>query len=257
MQYPVWHGLKWIEIVNFQIPTYSLLFLVAVLFGSFSFYFFVKKENAPSDQIANLAAFTILCGLVFSRLAHVFLYDWEYFQHHLIEIPQIWKGGLSSHGGGFGLIFGVVVYTRFWGELWYWWIFDRMAIFIPIVGGFIRLGNFANSELYGKISECSYCIIYANGGALPRYPVQLMEAIAYFALGFILFVLYFNNWKIKQFGFYSGAMLIGLNISRITLEEFKASEIIYFSLNKGQLFSIPFLILGCLLVIAAHKKYLN
>ena len=257
MQYPVWHGLKWIEIAGFQIPTYSLLFTTAVLFGSFSIYFFAKKEGAPTNKIASLLTFTVLSGLIFSRLVHVFFYDWSYFQNHLIEIPQIWKGGLASHGGTIGFIVGVVLYTRFWGNLWYWWVFDRMAIGIPIGGAIIRLGNFANSELYGKLSDCSYCIIFANAGVLPRYPIQLMEAGAYFTLGLIFFILYFSNWKTKQFGFYTGALLIGMSSLRIILENFKASEIVYFGMNTGQLLSIPFLVLGLIVIFAAHKKYLN
>lgn len=257
MEYPIWHGLKWFTCAGIEIPTYSLLFALSIIFGSCSIYFYAQREHAPRDKIASLLSFTVFSGLLFSRLAHVFFYDWAYFQNHLLEIAQIWKGGLSSHGGIFGFIIGVLFYSKYWGNIWYWWVFDRMALGIPIASAIIRLGNFANSELYGKVSSCSYCVIFENVGVLPRYPVQLMEALAYFSLGLILQILYFSKWKIQNFGMYSGIMLSGMSILRIILENYKESETIYAGWNTAQLISVPFLILGCILLFASHKKYLN
>lgn len=257
MMYPVWHGFKWIDIGIAQIPTYSLLLVIALLYGSFTITYFAHRENAPTDKLSNLLAFSIVFALLFARLGHVFFYDLAYFKTHLWEIPQVWKGGLASHGAAIGFILAVVIYTRIWGNLWYWWVFDRMSIAIPFGAAIIRLGNFANSELYGKVSSCSFCIVFENAGALPRYPVQLMESAAYILLGSIFYTLYFKSWRIKNMGMYTGLMLVSINILRISLEFFKASDIIYFGLNTSQLLSIPFLVLGLVILIASKKGYLN
>ncbi|MEX0811117.1 MAG: prolipoprotein diacylglyceryl transferase [Chitinophagales bacterium] len=246
-----------IDLGFFQIPVYSLLLAIALLYGSFALYFFAYRENAPTDKMSGLLICSIVSSLVFARFAHVFLYDWNYFKTNLWEIPMVWEGGLASHGAAIGFIFGVVFHTRFWGNIWYWWIFDRMAIAIPFGAAIIRLGNFANSELYGKISNCAFCIVFENAGSLPRYPVQLMEAAAYLLLGLILYTLYFKKWKITHLGIYTGLMLTSINILRIALEFFKASDSVFWGLNTSQLLSIPFLFLGLLLMFAGYGKRLN
>lgn len=256
-RFPTWQGMQFFEIGELTIPTYSFLIGLAVIYASVSLYFIAAKEKAPRNRLPGLIGFTIFSGLLFARLFHVIFYDWDYYQSNLWEIPQIWKGGLASHGGALGFVLGIVIHTRFWGNIWYWWLFDRIAIIIPFAAALIRLGNFANSEIYGKISNCSFCLVFQQVDPFPRYPVQLMEAGAYFLTGIILWRLYLKKWKWTNFGYYTALMLIGINLPRFFIEFLKASPEIVLGLNTGQLFSFSFVLIGFFILLAAWRKWLN
>ena len=139
------------------------------------------------------------------------------------------------------------------------WIFDRIVIPISIGGMFVRIGNFFNSEIVGNYTGNNFGIIFSNRGEIyPRHPAQLYEAIGYLILFILLRYIYWNtNFKDKK-GFIFGLFLICLFSIRIVVEFVKESqggniETYLGILSTGQWLSIPFIILGFILMLRSKK----
>ena len=135
-----------------------------------------------------------------------------------------------------------------------------LCIPVALVSTFIRLGNFMNSEILGKYTDSPLGIVFARiGDTMPRYPAQLFEAFAYFVIFIILTLAYFYVKK-RGPGFILGLLFILIFSARFIIEPFKVEQADYttgIALNVGQLLSIPFIILGIILIIYSRHKRLN
>lgn len=221
--------------------------------------------NAMSYFLADrLCWFVILGTLIGARLGAVFFYDWGYFKEHPVEIFQVWKGGLASHGGVLGIflaLFLYLLYVKKWvPALSYLRLLDCVAIPAALASCFIRLGNFMNQEILGSPSSLPWAIVFGNpidgSPPLSRHPVQLYEALAYLATFIFLYVL----WKKRGFslspGAYAGYLFICVFASRFFLEFWKEkldAVMDQSTLQMGQILSIPFILLGIILVFREKK----
>jgi len=141
------------------------------------------------------------------------------------------------------------------------YILDRMAIVSALGAAFVRLGNFFNSEIYGKPTGSNMGVIFKSSDAemLPRHPTQLYEALCYLILFIVLWKFYWNSNKKQKTGFLFGLFMIGLWSSRFFIEFFKEAQIdgredwVLNSLNTGQVLSIPLILIGCWLVLRRTK----
>lgn len=212
-----------------------------------------------------LVWFTVLGTLIGARLGQVFFYDWTLFYNHPSEIFKVWKGGLASHGGVIGVATGIYLYLlsiRKWvPHLSFLRLLDMMAIPSALAACFIRLGNFMNQEIMGTPSTLPWAIIFGNApdGSLPipRHPVQLYEALAYL----LTFVILYRLWKTKgeqlRSGVIVGLLFILIFSSRFILEFWKMQQVSIIDssfLQMGQILSIPFILIGFLLV-SRQKKF--
>ncbi len=204
-----------------------------------------------------LCWFVVTGTIVGARLGLVFFYDWDYFREHPLEIFQVWRGGLASHGGFLGVIISLYLYLKYihqWvPQLTFLRLLDYMAAPTVFVGGFIRLGNFMNQEILGTPTNLPWGVIFgqpADGSLpIPRHPIQLYEAALYLMSALVLWLL----WR-KRLDYYPGA-LIGLGFlfgfgGRFILEFWKANQdsVLKSSfLQMGQILSIPFIVVGFLL----------
>ena len=170
--------------------------------------------------------------------------------------------GLSSHGATVGIIISIFIYKIRYKYDSVLWIFDRLVIAVAIGGMFVRIGNFFNSEIVGKFTNSGFGVVFLNrGDSLPRHPAQLYEAFGYLIL-FILLVLIYNKSKLSmKKGFIFGFFLITLFTIRFVVEYVKESqggiEKTLGIISTGQWLSIPFIIIGILLMINSFiiKKY--
>lgn len=257
--------------MNLEIRYYSLMFLVAFSLGFYLMKSIFANENRPKEMLDPLLVYVAVATLVGARLGHVFFYDWDYFQHHVSEIilpfrfsPEfkiIGFSGLASHGAAVGIIVAILLFHRKYPDFSLSWLFDRVVIPITIGGMFVRLGNFINSEINGKIVNADFPlgVKFLQGGdfsakeallrtgqsdvkaafdsiannpefgailqSIPfRHPVQLYEAGAYFFLFWILYFLYWKTNKKEQPYFIFGVFLIALWSIRFVAEFFKESQ---------------------------------
>jgi phosphatidylglycerol:prolipoprotein diacylglycerol transferase len=218
--------------------------------------------------------------LVGMRFGEVFFYSWDYYQNHLIEIflpikesandtllgfIKGWKftgyQGFASHGAAIVIPIALYFYAKKHLNKPWLFILDRLGIMVALAGLFIRLGNFFNSEIYGKETDSIFGVIFKGAGeTVPRHPTQLYEAFSYLALFFVLWHFYWKTAKKQQTGFLFGLFLTVLWTLRFGLEFLKEAQVdgredwVFNSLNTGQVLSIPLVLIGLWLMFRKTKK---
>ena len=254
---------------SFGVHYYSLMFVIAFLLGLRILKKMYEKEKVSTETLENLLFYVVISTLLGARLGHVFFYDWAYYQNHLLEIllpiastadggySFVGFRGLASHGAAIGILLGVIVYQRTYPYKPLLWILDRMIIPLTLGAGFVRIGNFFNSEIVGNYTGNNFGVVFVNRGEiLPRHPAQLYEAIAYILLFFFLRYLYQKGIK-RQDGFILGVFMAVLFSIRFMVEFVKESqggfETALPALSTGQWLSIPLIIAGLILMFATKK----
>ncbi|WP_312993763.1 prolipoprotein diacylglyceryl transferase [Chryseobacterium flavum] len=249
------------EIVNiFGLPVkyYGLLFLTGLVLCFNILKGIYKKENLSVQAYEALFSYALIGILAGARLGHCLFYDFDYYSQHPVEIfLPIQKGpdgsyyfsgfaGLASHGGGIGLLIMLLLYARKF-SISFMTILDAIAIVLPLGGTFIRLANLMNSEIIGTPSTLPWAFIFHQVDEVPRHPAQLYEAISYFIIFVVVFLVYKKNIFNIGKGFYFGISILLIFIMRILIEFIKEDQVGFehgMSFNMGQLLSIPFVLLG-------------
>ena len=206
--------------------------------------------------------YIILSTIIGARLGHIIFYENIMdFIHSPLSIIKVWEGGLASHGGIIAIIFSSYLFIKKYKPMSYLQFLDLLSIPTMLVCGSIRIGNFINQEILGATTINPLAIIFthpADGSVpTPRHPIQLYESMLYFCVFLTLFILWKRYFTIKLKGFYVGlALFISFSL-RFLLEFLKTPESIYdnfFSLNMGQILSIPLCFLGFLLIKSSLLK---
>ncbi len=219
---------------------YGLAFAIGFIAGYSIVARMFKHEGAPEKWLGILLMYLMAGTVVGARLGHVFFYEWGYYSQHPGDIFKIWEGGLASHGGTIALIIALFIFSWCVSKKPASWVFDKVVIPIAFVGGLIRLGNLMNSEIYGAYTDLPWGFVFLrNGETVPAHPTQIYEALCYF----------------------TGVFFIGIFLPRFLIEFVKnvqvSSEyglIERYGLNMGQMLSLPFILLGVILVIVALKR---
>jgi prolipoprotein diacylglyceryl transferase len=240
------------SIFGFELRWYSLLFLTGLMGG----YLIVKKIYAAEgkDVVAVEPLFTyIFIGTVVGmRLVHCLFYEPDYYLANPIEILRIDKGGYASHGGFTGVIIALILYTRKFKDIGFFWLADRVAIAAMFCAGCIRVGNFFNSEIYGHPTTMPWGVTFALQDSAVRHPTQLYEAFGYFAISAILYAVYRKADRAPKTGQLFGLVLTMGFAWRFFVEFFKEDQVPFEAgmvLNMGQLLSVPFILIGIFFVI--------
>lgn len=257
---------------NFGIHYYSLMFIIAFLLGFNIMKRMYLKENVPTERLETMLFYIVLSTLIGARLGHVIFYDWAYYQNHLLEIflpiEKTSNGysftgfrGLASHGAAVGILTGILIYQKKYKEKTLVWILDRLIIPTTLGAGFVRIGNFFNSEIVGKYTGNNFGVVFVNRGeTLPRHPAQLYEAICYFILFFILTQIYKSDLKNKN-GFLLGFFMFVLFSVRFLIEFIKESQGGFESIlplfSTGQWLSMPLILSGILVLYSSMKMSKN
>lgn len=245
-----------------QVRWYGLAFAIGFFLGYKIVERMFRHEGAPERWLGILLAYIIVATIVGARLGHVFFYDWDHYSRNPWEIPQIWKGGLASHGGTIAVIIALFLFSWFVAKKPASWPFDKVVIPIALVGALIRLGNLMNSEIYGVETTMPWGFVFLRDGQIvPKHPTQLYEAGCYFILFAILMWMYWKKNLEERPWLISGVFFIGIFLPRFIIEYVKEVQvekelhmIQEYGINMGQLLSIPFIILGILLVIIGLSR---
>jgi len=240
-----------LKIGPIQIHWYGLLFATGLLGAYYIAEWMFKKEGKDTKLLEPLFLYIIIGLIIGARLAHVLFYDFDYYISHPIEILEIWKGGLASHGGFLGVIIALYIFSKKY-NFSLSWLLSRGSIVAMLVATFIRIGNFFNSEIVGIKTNSSFGVIFDRVDSYPRHPVVLYEALSYFIIFLILLYLYkkMSYDKFTRLGF--GLVLVLGFGARVFLEQFKTTQsefASYLPLTMGQMLSIPFIIIGIILIL--------
>lgn len=237
---------------------YSLFFAGGFVLGYFMVLSWFKKEGKPIHAIDSLLVHLVVGCIVGARLGHVLFYDPAYYFSNPVEILLINKGGLASHGGFIGIAVAMALYCYRYREISFFWLTDRVAIPAIMVGGFIRLGNFFNSEIIGKPTDVSWAVIFEKVDMIPRHPAQLYEAFFYLSLSAFLYYLY-RRWDRRVLeGRFFGLVFVIAYSFRFFVETFKENQEPWeagMALNMGQILSLICIPWGLFLVTGMHHKF--
>jgi phosphatidylglycerol:prolipoprotein diacylglycerol transferase len=229
---------------------YGIMYVLGFASSYLLVLYQIKKKaiGITRDQIDDLYFYLILGLLIGSRLGYAIFYNLPFYLESPWEIFILWHGGMSFHGGAIGTFIAAYLVVRK-RRLQFFNVADLIIPTIPIGLGFGRIGNFINGELFGRVTESRWGMIFPDGGPLPRHASQLYEA---FLEGFILFVIL---WWYKDRKSYQGDVfalfLILYGIFRSFCELFREPDTqlgyLFGAVTMGQLLSLSMIALGFLL----------
>ncbi len=234
---------------------YGLLFAGAFFFGYLIMTRIFRHENLPIKLLDELSTYMVIATVIGARLGHVLFYEPAIFLNDPIEIFKIWNGGLASHGAAIGILASLWIFSKK-NKKTYYWTLDRIVIVVALAGFFIRIGNLMNSEIFGEPTTLPWAFVFTSSDLIPRHPTQIYEALSYLAL---FFVLYWYYWKTKgkpRPGLIFGTFLVILFTVRFLIEFLKEPQVDFentMALNMGQLLSIPFIIIGFIIIFGKQK----
>lgn len=204
----------------------------------------MKPEDL--DDFIVWAAIGVVLG---GRTGYVLFYDLPRYLANPLDIFAVWQGGMSFHGGMLGTILAMVLFARNRG-IRPWSLIDAVAAGVPVGLGLVRIANFINSELWGRVTDVPWAFVFPNGGPFPRHPSQLYEALLEGLLLFVLLrILTHSRLKLKTPRFVGGAFICGYGLSRIFVEFFREpdAQLGYLFggwLTMGMVLSLPMVIFG-------------
>jgi phosphatidylglycerol:prolipoprotein diacylglycerol transferase len=193
------------------------------------------------------------------RTGYVLFYNLPFFIAHPAEIFELWKGGMSFHGGFLGCVAAVMLFCR-QNNLPILSLGDITTAVGPI-GLFLgRLANFVNSELWGRPADPSlpWAMVFPNGGPLPRHPSQLYEAGLEGIVLFTILAIMIRCGALRRPGLILGSFIALYGCARITGELFREPDpqlgFLWRGLTMGMLLSVPMVIAGVIIVVLAWRR---
>ncbi|MGL5837973.1 MAG: prolipoprotein diacylglyceryl transferase [Sphingorhabdus sp.] len=240
---------------------YSLGYLFGILLGYWLLTRLIQKPGAPMSRVHadDMILYATLGIILGGRIGYILFYQPGMLATPL-EIFKLWEGGMSLHGGALGTIFAIWLMARRNG-LSFLRVCDYIACCIPFGLFLVRLANFANSELWGRVTDVRWGIIFPNGGDLPRHPSQLYEAGAEgLLMAAILWPLFFKTDARYKPGFLFGMAALIYGIARFSIEYFREPDahlhhvVEQTGLSMGQWLTLPMILLGIFLVATAAKR---
>ena len=160
----LWDFPNHIPIAGFELRFYSLMFIISFVLGQYGMQYVFKKENVNPKLMDSLVYWMVGATIIGARLGHVFFYDWGYYKNHLGEILMVWKGGLASHGAAISIVLAMIWWSQRIAKKHPIWTLDRIVIVVALAGGFIRMGNWFNSEIYGAPANSSVETVFVEAG---------------------------------------------------------------------------------------------
>lgn len=249
-----------VRIGPFAVRWYGMMYLLGFASSYFLVRYQIKKKGLKlgRDFVDSLYSYLIL-GLLFgARLGYVLFYDLSSYLKDPLEIFAVWHGGMSFHGGFIGSLLAGLLFCRK-ARVDFWQVADLVIATAPIGLGLGRLGNFINGELYGRVADVPWAMIFPGGGPAPRHPSQLYE---FFLEGVVLFTVL---WTLKDRGFRPGVlvslfiMLYGL--FRFFVEFFRQPDtqlgFVLGSLTMGQVLSGSMILAGAAIFYLRFKRDIN
>jgi phosphatidylglycerol:prolipoprotein diacylglycerol transferase len=192
------------------------------------------------------------------RIGYVLFYQSGWYLSHPLEILQVWRGGMSFHGGLVGVILALVLFAR-QNRLPLLEIADLAAAVAPLGLLLGRVANFINGELWGRPTDVPWAVVFPHAGPEPRHPSQLYEAVLEGLV--LLAVTQALAWRPRRpehAGRIGGAFLVGYSLARIVVELFREPDaqlgFLLGGLTMGQLLSLPMLAGGLYLLARAGRQ---
>jgi phosphatidylglycerol:prolipoprotein diacylglycerol transferase len=236
-----------VRIGPFAVRWYGMMYLI----GFVSSYLLVKYQitkkvvELDSEQVYSLYLYLIIGLVAGARLGYIFFYDVSLYLKHPLDIFAVWRGGMSFHGGLLGCIIAGILACRKY-RINFWQMSDLLIVTAPIGLGLGRIGNFINGELYGRVTDVPWGMVFPSGGPPARHPSQLYE---FFLEGVVLFtILWILKDKTLKAGILLSVFLLLYGVFRFSMEFFREPDpqlgFIIGPFSIGQLLSSIMIFIG-------------
>ncbi|WP_421996512.1 prolipoprotein diacylglyceryl transferase [Reyranella sp.] len=249
-----------VEIGPFAIRWYALAYIAGLVIG----WQVMRRvcEQPPKvltpvkiDDFLMWAALGVILG---GRLGYVLFYKPGFYLTHPLSILTVWEGGMSFHGGLLGVIVAVLAFA--WRNNTNPLMLSDLTSIVAPTGLFLgRLANFINGELWGRVSDVPWAMVFPRGGPLPRHPSQLYQA---FLEGIALTIVVVAVWRLtdgrRRPGLLTGVFGFGYGVARIVGEFFREPDAhlgyLWGPLTMGMILSVPLLVGGGWLIVRAYRR---
>jgi phosphatidylglycerol---prolipoprotein diacylglyceryl transferase len=247
-----------VHIGPFAIRWYALAYIAGILIGWLYAKVILRSPRAwggpapiTSAEFDDFVLWVTLGIILGGRIGYVLFYNLPHFLEHPLEIIQLWKGGMSFHGGFIGCVLAVVLFARR-RKIPILSLGDLTCAVAPIGLFFGRLANFINDELWGRPSDAPWAIVFPGGGPLPRHPSQLYEAGLEGVVLFVVLALFVRFGALKRPGLILGAFALFYGLARSLSEFFREPDaqlgFLWGGLTMGMLLSLPMILGGALII---------
>jgi phosphatidylglycerol:prolipoprotein diacylglycerol transferase len=253
-----------VSIGPFAIRWYALAYIVGILGGWFygrAIIRSVKPWGGPAPMtVTDFDDFVlwVTIGIILGgRTGYVLFYNPSYFAANPAEILQLWKGGMSFHGGFLGCVVAVILFARHRG-IPILSLGDITCAVGPIGLLLGRTANFINGELWGRVTDVPWAMVFPKGGPLPRHPSQIYEATLEGLLLLVVLAVLVRAGALKRPGTIIGTFAIGYGIARSFCELFREPDLqlgfLWGGLTMGMLLSLPLALAGTAFIVAAQWR---
>jgi phosphatidylglycerol:prolipoprotein diacylglycerol transferase len=247
-----------VHIGPFAIRWYALAYIAGILLGWVYGKAILRLPRAwggpapiSADQFDDFVLWVTLGIILGGRIGEVLFYNLPHFLEHPLEIIQLWKGGMSFHGGFLGCVLAVVLFARR-RNISILSLGDITCAVAPIGLLFGRLANFINGELWGRTSYVPWAMVFPRAGPLPRHPSQLYEAMLEGLVLFVVLALFVRFGALKRPGLILGAFALFYGLARSFSEFFREPDaqlgFLWGGLTMGILLSLPMILGGALII---------
>ncbi len=240
-----------------QVHYYGLLIACVLVIGYYLWNWQMRKAGYDQDQVITFPFYIGILAVVGARLGHCFLYEPAYYLAHPVSIIKVWRGGLSSHGAAVGMLAAIFLYSHI-KKIPLSLILDSNSFVAALIATLVRIGNFMNSEIVGRITDLPWCVRFTrfqDGGKYCRHPSQLYEAC--FGLGIFIGLLLLERrlGKRRPPGLLSALFMVTYFSCRFLVEFVKEHQTLPpgSPLTMGQYLSIPFFLIGLSMLVFSLK----
>ena len=265
MAFPVFDPIA-VAIGPLAIRWYALAYIGGIVLGWVYARSLIKNDHLWSGpapitlpQMDDFILWVTVGIILGGRTGYVLFYNLPFFIAHPAEIFELWKGGMSFHGGFLGCVAAVILFARS-NSIPILSLGDITTAVAPI-GLFLgRLANFINSELWGRPADSSvpWAMVFPNGGPLPRHPSQLYEAGLEGIVLFMILAVMIRLGALKRPGLILGSFIALYGLARITGECFREPDpqlgFLWGGLTMGMLLSVPMVIAGVIIIALARRR---
>lgn len=246
----------------FSVRWYGLAYVAAFVVAGFVMHWLVRRweiDISDDDQLTIVIA-AVIGVVVGARLGYVLIYGNGYFIQHPERILAVWDGGMSFHGGLAGILIAALVVSLTMRIPWLT-LCDLGSVGAPVGIFFGRLANFANGELWGRVTTVPWAMVFPGAGPLPRHPSQLYEAVLEGIVLFVAMLWLATRRPNPPRGVIFGWLLTLYGVFRIFVEFFRQPDIqmgtkgfLAYGVTTGQLLSVPMVVGGVWLIVWANRR---